>query len=121
MNPDISNVSDIKLLVEAFYEKIKRDPVIGFFFSEVMEVNWDEHLVRMCDFWENVLFYTGTYEGDPIQAHRQINKMHQTEPVHFDRWLLLFNETADSLFAGPNIEKMKSHSRAIAAVMQEKI
>jgi hemoglobin len=60
MKTDIRNRKDIELLVNAFYDKIKTDGVIGFLFTEVAKVNWETHLPRMYDFWENILFLPET-------------------------------------------------------------
>lgn len=121
MKTDISNKEDIEVVVRAFYEQVKTDPEIGFFFSEVIHLNWQPHIEKMCLFWENVLFFTGEYEGNPIATHRYINRLHTTTPAHFQRWMKLFETTLDSLFSGPNVDKMKKHSKAIAAVMMQKI
>ncbi len=121
MKPDISTKEDIEMIIRLFYEKVKKDDTIGFFFSEVAAVDWERHLPKMSAFWENVLFYTGEYEGNPLVTHRQLNEQHKAEPRHFERWQQLFNETIDANFAGDNAEKMKRHARAIARVMQQKI
>lgn len=121
MKPDISTRSDIKKLITLFYDKVKTDPEIGFFFSEVININWQEHLPLMCRFWENVLFHTGDYEGNPLEAHRNLHTKHPTSTKHFRRWIQLFNSTIDAYFSGANAEKMKQHAQAIAQIMQQKI
>src|SRR5690606_17043037 len=121
MKPDISSKEDIKKIMEVFYEKVLEDETIGFFFSQVVAINWEKHLPQMCAFWENVLFFTGEYEGNPIVTHRQIHQKHATQPAHFERWMQLFDQTVDAFFAGTNAEKMKQHSKAIATVMMQKL
>ena len=44
---DISTPEDIKIVVDAFYNDVKSDTVIGYFFTDVAEVDWEEHLPRM--------------------------------------------------------------------------
>lgn len=121
MKQDISNKDDIEMIVKSFYEKVKSDETIGIFFSEVVPINWETHLPKMCAFWENVLFFTGEYEGNPIVTHRQINQQYATEPIHFQKWMQLFDKTIDALFAGTNAEKMKAHAKSIASVMMQKL
>ncbi len=121
MKPDISNRDDIEKLVQHFYEKLESDAEIGYFFTEILSARKDAHLSRVCDFWENVIFYTGEYEGSPLEIHRKIHQQHPTNQAHFNRWLQLFDETVNSLFEGPNAEKTKNHSRAIAVVMLQNI
>ncbi|NLR78225.1 group III truncated hemoglobin [Chitinophaga eiseniae] len=121
MKPDLTNKADIRIVVDEFYGKIKSDPVVGIFFTKVVAINWEAHLPTMCAFWENVLFYTGEYEGNPLDTHRKIHLQYHTRPEHFNRWLELFDETIDRHYAGPNADKMKYRAKAIATVMQQKM
>lgn len=121
MEKDVSGKEDIEKVVYLFYEKVKTDEAIGFFFSEVIQVDWEKHLAIMTAFWENALFYTGEYEGTPINAHRKMKRIHAVQPGHFSRWLQLFNQTVDELFAGPNADKMKEHAEAIAEIIRQKM
>lgn len=121
MKQDISNNSDIEKVVSVFYERVKIDDLLGHFFTGVMNVNWDKHFVMMCSFWENVLFYTGDYEGDPLNVHKTIHSKEPTTTVHFERWMKLFNATVDEFFEGKNAEKMKMHAKSISSVMLSKI
>lgn len=121
MKRDISNKDDIELIVNSFYEKVKSDETIGFFFSKVVPIDWDKHLPKMCAFWENVLLFTGEYEGNPIVTHRKLNQQYTTTSEHFKKWMTLFDETIDELFVGTNAEKMKAHSKSIASVMMQKL
>jgi len=121
MTPDISGRKDIEKVVDLFYEKVRSDTIIGFFFTSVVPVNWEQHLPAMYTFWENVLFYTGEYEGNPIVTHRRIHEQYATRPEHFRRWIALLDDSVNHYFSGPNAEKMKQHARAIATVMMQKI
>ena len=121
MNADIQSREDIIRLVDAFYEKVKQDATIGYIFNEVAKVNWVKHLPRMYDFWENVLFYTGGYEGNPINTHRQLNKKTPLNEDHFKHWNLLFSSTVDELFEGEKAIMAKQRALSISTVMQIKI
>lgn len=120
MRSDIQNRTDIILLVDTFYDKIKTDPVIGFLFTDVAHVNWESHLPRMYDFWENILFYTGNFEGNPMQKHKKLHHKHPLTIQHFHHWNKLFNETVDELFQGPKTEEIKERAMHISSVMQIK-
>ncbi|HPW98479.1 MAG TPA: group III truncated hemoglobin, partial [Flavobacterium sp.] len=74
MKHDIQNREDIIKLVDVFYDKVKKDNVIGYIFSDIAHVNWDLHLPRMYDFWENILFYTGNFDGNPMMTHKTLNE-----------------------------------------------
>lgn len=121
MKPDLTNNSDIEKVVRVFYEKVKNDKLIGHFFTGVINVNWDKHFEMMCSFWENVLFYTGDYEGDPLNVHRALHTKEATTNIHFEQWMKLFEETVNEFFEGANAEKMKTHAKSIATVMLSKI
>jgi len=121
MKPDISNRRDIEKLVHLFYERLRKDEKLNFFFSEVVSIDWQKHEQKMCAFWENILFYTGEYEGNPLITHRKLNEKHPTSAQHFKRWFYHFNQTIDALFEGRNVQRMKDHARRIADIMQQKI
>ena len=121
MRKDIENRQDIELLINSFYKKVKTDTVIGYIFNDVMHVNWDRHLPVMYDFWENTLFYTGGYNGNPMQIHTRLNRITPLLPDHFRQWNLLFDLTVNELFAGEKAELAKQRALSISTVMQIKI
>jgi len=121
MKNDITNRADIEILINSFYQKVKKDPLIAFFFSEIVPVNWEAHLPIMYGFWENVLFYTGTYEGNPMAIHKGIHQKCPMKMEHFQRWTSLFTETVDELFKGDKAELAKQRATSIATVMQIKM
>lgn len=76
-------------LVHRFYDKVRTDTVLGPIFAARIS-DWGPHLERMVDFWSSVALMTGRYHGAPMPAH-------VTLPVqwgHFERWLVLFRQTA---------------------------
>jgi len=121
MKMDIKDRKDIELLINSFYDKVKQDTIIGFFFTEVVQVNWEKHLPIMYDFWENIVFQTGSYNGNPMDKHLELNKKSLITMEHFQRWILLFNETVEELFSGAKAEFIKQRALSIATVMQIKI
>ena len=121
MKNDIEKRADIEMVVNKFYEKVKTDAIIGHFFSEVVKVNWEVHLPRMYDFWENILFHTGAYTGNPMQRHRQIHLQYSISNEHFTHWVQLFQNTVDELFDGDNAMLLKNRASSIAAIMQVKV
>lgn len=121
MKSDINNRADIEILVQKFYGKVMYDPIIGHFFKEVKQVNWGSHLPMMYSFWENALFFTGGYHGNPMNVHRHLHHLSPSSKVHFDHWTTLFSETVDEMFEGPMAEKAKQHALNISKIMQLKI
>ena len=121
MKKDIETITDIQLLVDTFYEKVKADAVIGTIFTELVKVNWEKHLPVMYKFWENSLFYTGSYEGNPMELHKHLNRAIPLSAAHFKQWTLLFTTTVDELFEGTTAALAKQRAKSIATVMQIKI
>jgi hemoglobin len=121
MKKDIENREDIELLITTFYEKVKLDETIGYIFNDIAKVNWEQHLPVMFDFWENVLFYTGTYDGNPMILHQHLNRVVPLTKTHFKQWEKLFTETVDELFDGTNAMLAKQRALSISTVMQMKI
>jgi len=120
MKTDIKNRADIEKLINAFYDKIKIDSKIGYFFNDVAKVNWDKHLPRIYDFWENVIFYTGDFVGNPMAKHKELHQKSTMTEAHFQHWNALFNETVDELFTGEKAEEIKQRASNIAMVMMYK-
>lgn len=120
MKMDITGRSDIEMLVNAFYDKIKSDDVIGYLFNDIAQVNWQEHLPKMYDFWENILFQTGNYNGNPMLKHKELHAKSTMESAHFKHWIHLFNQTVDSLFAGDKSDEIKRRAANIAQAMRYK-
>src|SRR5437773_10341136 len=118
MKKDISNREDIQQLVNAFYEKVKRDELISYLFNDVAKVNWERHLPRMYDFWENIIFQTGSFTGNPMIAHVQLHQKSPLNKAHFAQWQRLFLATVDELFEGEKAELAKQRAISIATMMQ---
>lgn len=118
MKKEIENRDDIILLVNSFYEHVKQDDVIGHFFREVVPVNWEKHLPVMYNFWENIVFHTGGYTGNPMDVHQRLNTQCPMQRAHFERWITLFNQTVDELFEGEKAFQIKQRALSIATVMQ---
>lgn len=121
MKPDITNRNDIEKMVNTFYDKVKKDETIGFFFNDVAHVNWEIHLPKMYDFWEGIIFGGSKYSGNPIQKHVLLHQLERMEKKHFDHWLKLFDENLSENFEGINTELAKQRALSIATVMQIKI
>lgn len=120
MKTDIQNRKDIEVLVNAFYEKVKTDAVIGYLFNDVAQVNWATHLPKMYDFWENILFFTGNYDGNPMAKHKELHQKSTMNPSHFAHWNKLFAETVDQLYEGTKAEEIKNRALNISAAMMYK-
>ena len=66
MKKDISNIQDIKLLVDVFYGKVREDGKLKDIFNNKIQDRWPEHLEKMYRFWQTVLLEEHTYYGSPF-------------------------------------------------------
>ena len=118
---DISNRTDIKVLIDTFYEKVLEDEVIGHFFNEVIQLDLVKHMPIMYEFWESTLFQTGKYSGNPMKKHIELNRLSALNEEHFKRWISLFEETVNALFSGPIADLAKTRALSISTMLQIKI
>lgn len=81
----------IHALVHGFYARARDDEMLGPIFNRAIGDDWDAHLRKMCDFWSSVMLQTGRYKGNPMIAH---TRQKLIQPRHFERWLLIFHQTA---------------------------
>lgn len=116
---DIATSADIDRLVTAFYAKLLRDPIVGFFFNDIARIDLAEHLPKISAFWQQQLLGLPVYRGQTFAVHSALQKRAALTDGHFHRWLFLFDQTLDELFAGPLAAAAKQRARTIAASMQK--
>lgn len=119
---DIENREDIDLLMRRFYERAMADDLIGFIFTDVAMLDLDHHLPLIGDFWETIVFQTPAYARhgrNPLQVHGELNAKTDLLPEHFKRWLEIFTETTEGLFAGERADFIKLRAEAIAERMHQ--
>jgi len=114
---DIQNREDVNTLVNAFYATIRKDDFLGPIFNKMIpEKNWEAHLIKLTDFWETNLFHVMKFKGNPMEAHKRMDKAHNhtIEQDHFTYWISLWTKTVDSLFAGEKAEMAKERARRMS-------
>lgn len=114
---DIQHIDDVKQMVNSFYDRVRKDDLIGPIFNERIQDRWDKHLTTMYSFWDNLLFGNNTYHGRPFPPHA-------TMPIgadHFERWLKLFVLNLDEQFEGEKTEEAKIRAQSIASIFNYKI
>jgi hemoglobin len=122
MKKEIENREDIYILVSKFYDKLLADDSIKHFFSEMVENNQlESHLQILVDFWDNMLFYTGSYRRNAMKPHLLLHQTKPFSPKHFKIWLHHFHTTIDENFIGEVAHATKTRSLSIATVMELKI
>ncbi len=114
---DISSANDVKNMVDSFYAKVNQDELLSYVFNDFSQVDWAAHLPKMYDFWTTLIFGEAVYKGNPFAAHINL----PVNKKHFDRWLMLFDENMDELFAGQTAEHTKQRAKSIAQIFQNKL
>jgi hemoglobin len=114
---EIISLHDIKKLVDTFYEKVRKDDLIGPIFNKKIQDRWPQHLEKMYTFWQTVLLGEHTYFGSPFPPHANLPVSHQ----HFEKWMELFKQTLDELFTGAIAEDAKWRAAKMAEMFESKI
>lgn len=119
---DIKSRADLFKIVELFYQKLFDDDEIKHFFTDfTTPKNLQEHLNVLVDFWDGILFHSGTYSKNAMQPHILKHKKTPFQSSHFKKWMLLFTASVDQLYQGENAEVIKNRAQSIATVMELKI
>lgn len=114
---DILNLEDIKVLVDSFYEKVRKDELLSPIFNGIIQDSWPHHLEKMYTFWQTVLLKEHTYFGSPFVPHAKL----PVEQEHFDKWMVLFYATIDEQFAGEKANEAKWRAEKMAEMFHTKI
>jgi len=107
---DIKDIQSIRIFVDEFYNRVRRDPLLGPVFEKAVKDNWTLHLEKMYAFWNAALFGVAGFRGNPFAKHAPLS----IEQLHFDRWLEIFNETIDQHFNGDVATDAKTRAGLMA-------
>ncbi|MGM5026943.1 group III truncated hemoglobin [Tardiphaga sp. 862_B3_N4_1] len=103
------NEENIARLVQTFYGRAREDDLLGPIFNSAV-TDWDHHIAQISDFWSSMMLKTGRYNGRPMRPHLVL----PLKGEHFDRWLLLFEQTAREIFPAEVTEAFMIRARRIA-------
>lgn len=121
MRPDIKDSNDIKVLVDNFNARMSRDELLApIFLGKVTDM--PAHLAAMYKFWGGVLMDQSpsehsSFDPNSLAKHEDLQLMNQ----HFVRWLSLFLDTIDDLYAGPSAELAKVRVIRMAEEFQNRL
>lgn len=118
---DVENRHDIENIVKKFYEKAIPDDVIGHFFTQVIPIDWDEHIQIVTDFWDSMIFGTSEYTRNPMTPHMHLHSLSKMEKHHFDRWLHLWTTTINENYEGTTAKEIITRATSIAKIMEFKV
>lgn len=127
---DVENRADLEQIVRQFYQQMLADPIIGFIFTEIAQIELEAHIPIIVNFWSDVVLrpkvlrpkvlksknsvQNKKYFGNVLQKHLELNKLISLKPGHFTRWLYLFGKAVDASHAGSNAELMKDRAELVA-------
>ena len=114
---DILSLTDIRLLVDTFYGKVREDELLANIFNGVIKNKWPQHLEKMYRFWQTILLGEHTYYGSPFAPHADL----PIDAKHFERWIELFYSTIDELFEGEKAVEAKWRAQKMAEMFLLKI
>jgi hemoglobin len=121
MKTDIRYRDDIDLLIRHFYLKVSNDVLLKIYFS-AFDAEKKERFIRgVTDFWENILLFTGDYNGNPMEVHSMLHQRQPMNELHFKHWNELFNQSVNGLFEGDKSERMKFEAYKISQIIQGKL
>jgi hemoglobin len=105
----------LKNLVDTFYSRVRQDQLIGPVFNDAIR-DWPEHLEKLQAFWSSVMLTTGRYKGRPMPAH--VKHADRIDRTSFERWLSLWDEVTDELFAPAEAAVFQEKAARIAESLQ---
>lgn len=106
---------NIRELVDAFYDQVRADPLLGPVFGAKLDGRWDEHLPKMQAFWSSLVLGTKNYRGNVQAKHQPLDGI---EPAHFSRWLTLFLKTVDARYTPAAAVRFMEPALRIAQSLQ---
>ena len=121
MKKDISDEQDIKILVDSFYDKVKKDDTIGYIFQSIIGDDWSHHLPIMYTFWGTILLHKEGYKGNVIKKHIDIDKKIPLQKEHYDQWVHLWTNTVDDLFEGETASEAKNRALLMIHLISMKV
>ena len=118
---DVENRYDIENIVKKFYEKAIPDALIGHFFTQIVPIDWDEHIQVVTNFWDSIIFGTSKYARNPMTPHMHLHSLSKMRKHHFDRWLELWTGTINQNYEGNTAKEIISRASSIAKIMEFKV
>jgi len=107
--------ADISRLVPAFYDRVRKDEVLGPIFDRAI-ADWPHHLEKLEAFWSSVMLTSGRYKGQPMVAHLRHDAM--MTPENFARWLALWQVVSGEVLAPGPAAAFRDKAARIAESLQ---
>jgi hemoglobin len=118
---DLTGRADIERLVNAFYDRVRQDDLLGFIFNDIAKTDWSTHLPKCTRSGRRSCFGAAATLEIRLAAHSRLAPLTMMGRDQFDRWLTLFKATVDALFSGENAEHIKRCAEDMANVIHGRI
>jgi len=118
MKQDIETRADIDELLTEFYKIVMFDKELEHHF---VELDLRTHLPVIADFWEKALFGNPIYFGNPLAVHQILHSKSPLKSEHFVRWVEIFNDTVDRLFAGEIANTAKERAEMVGHSLSQRL
>lgn len=115
---DLQNREDVAFVVNTFYDLVRKDEMLGPIFNKII-TDWPSHLHKITLFWDQVLFDTRLYAGNPRIAHIEADKQvdHSIDISHFGKWLFYWINVINENFVGPRADLLIDRARRMQTVL----
>lgn len=118
---DLDAPGAIDALIDRFYARVLRDPLLAPLFTEVARIDVEHHLPRIKAYWRKMLFGDPLYRRHMMARHRAVDAQRPFEARHYERWLQLFETALDEGARGPVTERARMLARRIAGNMRRNL
>lgn len=106
----------IRNVIVSFYEKVRRDPLLGPIFEEAIGNHWDPHIKRIILFWLTATGLERGYDGrNFMPAHLRHGSI---RPDQLPRWLELFRQTTAQHCAPEGAHALNDIAERMAQTLQ---
>lgn len=109
---DIASSADIRVLVDAYCEKLRSQPYLSGLFDKLSPRDWDQHLFMMERFWNSVLLKSASFTGHPLILHALLPDQQAQAP----QWVHLFHEAVEEHFTGPTAAAAKAFAQKMVRI-----
>lgn len=113
------NQESIQKLMHSFYHKIRNDGgKLGEIFRSKIgtsDEEWRNHEAKIGGFWEGMLLGTGSYEGQPLKVHMELDPFPREL---FEVWLEYFETSLNEIYSPHCVAPILQRAQMIARRFQ---
>lgn len=111
---DIQSQQDIDRFVDSFYSRLLADQQLAAIFVDVAQIDLAIHLPIIKSYWAKLLLGDKSYRRHTMNIHRAVDSKQKLTADNFNRWLIFFELTIDSMYVGSCADRAKRLAATIA-------